>query len=51
VKECASTSGCEAYGERAPDAPSLTQRGYFALTVLVGVIVLRNTGSPSEPTL
>jgi hypothetical protein len=52
VNEWASKSvSYSLWREGATSTPSLTQRAYFALTVLVGVMVFMNTGSPLEPTL
>ena len=52
VTECASTFVSRKLMERGRrKAPPLTQAYYFALTVLVGVMVFMNTGSPLEPTL
>ena len=50
VNECASTR-LRAVKERGRTRRPLSHPDYFALTVLVGVIVLKNTGSPLEPTL
>jgi hypothetical protein len=43
--------GLSIRSEGAERRPLSHSGAYFALTVLVGVMVFMNTGSPSEPTL